>query len=296
MRMNRKPAFFAGACIAVAMIAACSDSATSPTAAARTIKASFVTIPAGGTPEAGAIKVCKVWDNPGDVPGGTLTTIAVTGSTDNVGPVTDTPLGITSPVNLADGACATVATSGDNGGADFASVGETVPANSNLVSTTKIENDVGNTQSAYGGEQLNVNAFHGWTVVFLNHYTPPVITGCTYTKGWYQSKNATLTGVDGLSISVENAFFQATPNKTGTVSFVGPNNLLNMYQQLLAALENGGAGGPASVQTAISNAQAGTSVSAGGQLTTTLTNAQIDALIVTLTAFNEGTFAGWPHC
>ena len=97
------------------------------------------------------------------------------------------------------------------------------------------------------------------------------------------------------TIDVEAAFFAAQPNKTGSVSFVGPNNLLNLYQQLLAALENGGAGGPQAVQDAIAAAQAGTTVT-GTVLTTSLTNTQISNLINTLSAFNEGTFQGWPHC
>ncbi len=102
-------------------------------------------------------------------------------------------------------------------------------------------------------------------------------------------KKATLTGVDGLPVGVEAAFFRANPDKPGTISFVGPKSLLNLYRQLLAALESGGAGGPPDVKDAIGDAQAGTTVT-GTVLTTTLTQAAIRDLTNTLTAFNEGTW------
>jgi hypothetical protein len=54
-------------------------------------------------------------------------------------------------------------------------------------------------------------------------------------------------------------------------------------------------GGPAEVDAAIAAAMAGTG-GTGFAITTTLTDTQISDLIDTLSDFNEGTFAGFPHC
>jgi hypothetical protein len=104
-----------------------------------------------------------------------------------------------------------------------------------------------------------------------------------------------VTAVDGRSKPDAQKIFDATPGKPGGVTWQGGNDVLNLYQQLLAALLNGGAAGPAAVQTAITQAQAGTGGS-GLAITTNLSQAQVSALINTLSAFNEGTFAGFPHC
>jgi hypothetical protein len=137
-------------------------------------------------------------------------------------------------------------------------------------------------------------------VTFQNTFTPPP-TGCTYTKGWYRNNgSSTVIAVDGRSIAQAQAIFKATPGQPGSVTFGGNNTLLNLYQQLLAALNNLGGDaneddGPAAVDAAIDAAQNGTG-GTGLNITTTLTQGQMSALITTLTAFNEGTYAGWPHC
>lgn len=143
-------------------------------------------------------------------------------------------------------------------------------------------------------------------VVFNNTYTappPPPDVGCTYTKGWYQNKNGAptvLDGVDGVSKADAQKIFAATPGKPGGVTWGSDNLLLNLYQQFLAALNNLGGdvnehNGPAAVDQAIDDTRAGTSVS-GLAISTTLTHAQMAALVETLSAFNEGTLTGWPHC
>jgi len=140
-------------------------------------------------------------------------------------------------------------------------------------------------------------------VTWTNDFTaPPEPEGCTYTKGWYQNKNGapTVIGVDGRSKTEAQAIFAATPGKPGGVTFGGNNSLLNLYQQLLAALNNLGgdanaADGPDAVDDAIADALAGTG-GTGLNITTTLTQQEIGDLTATLSAFNEGTFEGWPHC
>ena len=130
--------------------------------------------------------------------------------------------------------------------------------------------------------------------------TPPPTT-CTYTKGWYRNNGAdTVIAVDGRTKAEAQAIFTATPGEPGSVTWQGGNDTLNLYQQLLAALNNLGGdanalNGPAEVDAAIAAAQAGTGGS-GLAITTTLTQEQTSALIDVLSAFNEGTFAGFPHC
>lgn len=131
--------------------------------------------------------------------------------------------------------------------------------------------------------------------------TPPPPSVCTYTKGWYRNNGAdTVIAVDGRTMAEAQAIFAATPGDPGGVTFGGDNTLLNLYQQLLAALNNLGGdanedAGPAAVDAAIDAAQAGTGGS-GLSITTTLTQEQMSDLIDVLSAFNEGQFAGFPHC
>ena len=143
-------------------------------------------------------------------------------------------------------------------------------------------------------------------VTWTNDFTaPPEPEGCTYTKGWYQNKNGapTVIAVDGRTKTQAQAIFAATPGKPGGVTWgVGnkPNNLLNLYQQLLAALNNLGGdanahAGPAAVDTAIDAALAGTG-GTGLNITTTLSESEIGSLTDVLSSFNEGRFAGYPHC
>lgn len=131
-------------------------------------------------------------------------------------------------------------------------------------------------------------------VTFNNTLTA---TGCTYTKGWYQNKNGapTVVAVDGRTKTEAQTIFASTPGKPNGVTWGSDNLLHNLYQQLLAALLNGGAGGPTAVQQAITDAQNGTG-GTGLNITTTLTHEQMSALVEILSNFNEGEYAGWPHC
>jgi len=136
--------------------------------------------------------------------------------------------------------------------------------------------------------------------VTVNCTPPPTI--CTYTKGWYQNPNGapTVIAVDGRTKEQAQAIFAATPGQPGGVTWQGGNNTLNLYQQLLAALNNLGGdanedAGPPAVDAAIDAAQAGTG-GTGLDITTTLTPDQVGDLADTLSAFNEGQFPGFPHC
>ena len=137
---------------------------------------------------------------------------------------------------------------------------------------------------------------------FTNTFTEPPVTGCVYTKGWYRNKNGspTVIAVDNRTKAEAQAIFAATPGKPNGVSWGSDNLLLNLYQQLLAALENLGGNanahnGPQAVDDAIDAALAGTG-GTGLDITTTLTHDEMAALVTTLSSFNEGQFSGFPHC
>ena len=146
---------------------------------------------------------------------------------------------------------------------------------------------------------VKINSDMSRRVTYTNT-TTVVTTGCTYTKGWYRNNGSgtiTMT-LDGRTVAQQQAIFDATPGKPGSVTFGDNNNLLNLYQQLLAALNNldgNLTAGPADVDAAVAAALAGTG-GTGLNITTTLTHTQISDLIDTLSDFNEGTFTGWPHC
>jgi len=145
---------------------------------------------------------------------------------------------------------------------------------------------------------VRINSDMSRRVTFTNT-TTVVTTGCTYTKGWYRNNgSSTVIAADGRTIAQVQAIFDATPGKPGSVTFGGDNSLLNLYQQLLAAINNLGGNltaGPASVDAAVAAALAGTG-GTGLNITTTLTQTQISDLTETLSSFNEGLLAGWPHC
>jgi hypothetical protein len=148
-----------------------------------------------------------------------------------------------------------------------------------------------------------INGDMSRTVTFTNDFTAPPPEGCTYTKGWYQNKNGSptvLDGVDGRTKAEAQAIFKATPGKPNGVTWGSDNLLLNLYQQFLAALNNLGGDanahdGPAAVDAAIDATRAGTN-GTGLNITTTLTHTEMSSLVSTLSSFNEGQFAGWPHC
>jgi len=316
MSMNRKAALAAGAMLGVAFLAACSDSPTAPTANVMIRKSSFALGDAtNNTAEVGILKICKL----GNV-GGTFVVTLDPGAGGTGGGTALTPLTLANPNSTTTPVCRVAGL--DNGDAsqekgDVFHVSENAaadPANTTqvLTSCVGIEGPSPCTGPA-GSDSYNNNYFinteHGWTITVRNtNNPPPPPSGCTFTKGWYQNKNGaptiTLT-IDGRSPDDQRAIFAATPGKPGTVSWGvlngpvnnKPNDLLNLYQQLLAALNNlkGDAlGGPDAIDTAIA---AALSVTGGTGTNITVTNgADIGGLTSTLSNFNEGNVTGFPHC
>ena len=148
---------------------------------------------------------------------------------------------------------------------------------------------------------VRVNLDMSRKVTFTNTFTEPTV-GCVYTKGWYKNKNGgpTVIAVDNRTKAEAQAIFLANPGKPNGVTWGSDNLLLNLYQQLLAALNNLGGNanahnGPQAVDDAIDAALAGTG-GTGLNITTTLTHDEMSALVDVLSDFNEGAFAGFPHC
>jgi hypothetical protein len=291
MRMIGK-AQLAIAAGAMVTLGACMDSATSPTSLApsRSGMSSAVGDTPTPTPAAveGVLVVCKAGNTGGSFAISRTAVGASTGTT------------VTSPASIPNGTCLEVANDfGPDGVGSNVTVTEAPAANTQQSVTGCRFKGAGSPEEncvfANGGTVF-LNSFHGYVITYTNHVTPA--TGCTYTKGWYQNKNGspTVTAQDGRTVLQAQTIFQATPGKPQGVDFGGNNSLLNLYQQFLAALINlNGAVGP----TAVMNALAATAAGTGGTgltITTTLSQSDIGTLTGVLSAFNEGQFAGWPHC
>ena len=301
MRMNRKSALVAGASLGIAFLAACSDSPTAPAANVMVPKTSFAIgdITNGPAPEAapGVIIVCKT----GDVGG----SFAFTRTTE--GSQVDPNGGVTSNQTIATGKCLEVArdNSPSGSGSHITITEQSAPGVSFSITACRFRgyaldgvtlNDPEDCVYANGGD-LFLNHFHGFVITYNNVQEP---TGCTYTKGWYQNKNGAPTitkTIDGRTPDEQRTIFAATPGKPNGVTWQGGNNTLNLYQQLLAALNNLGGdplGGPDAVDKAIADALAATG---GTGLNITLVGSpDVGALITPLSDFNEGKVAGFPHC
>lgn len=294
MRMNRIAALTLGA--GMLTMAACSDAPTAaPSAAAIPKTTSFelgTTEFALRAPLATELIVCKA----GDVGGSFNLTIEAGEGGAGIPETRALPFTL-NPGAAGVANCTLAAT--DNGDAnledgDFFTVTETVDAGVTSSRVCYLNN--GDLVADGCPDRFFINTAHGWTVVVTN-VAPPPPEGCTYTKGWYRNKGKdTVTGAGGLvSIADEKKIFAATPGKPNDVTWNGGNDVLNLAQQLLAAIENGGETGPSSVQDAIDDAKAGLTIT-GTAITSTLSQSEVSSLISALSNFNEGGLAGFPHC
>jgi hypothetical protein len=297
---NRLAVPAASMALALAGLVACStDTSTSP----ERLMAPSASFDLTGNPNAGSLEVCK---------NGTSASFTVTfGGNFNSANVTGgiTPAGGNSyTFSLTAGQClivynrpvaavtfdnevtATVVEAAPSGGISFVSV------SAQAESTTPSSTD----QGARSGT-VALNMFHDARVTFVN--SAPAPSSCTYTKGWYRNhgSNTVIATADGLNKSQQQQVFNATPGQPGSVTWTGGNNTLNLYQQLLAAINNlngNETAGPAAVDAAIAAAKAGTVVTTigGGVQITLVAGTDVSGLIDTLSSFNEGSLAGFPHC
>jgi len=309
--------------LAIAAFAmACADSATAPRRAllpdgiALAVSTNVIDFQGGGSYPTGVADGYVVLCKTGDAAGTFNFTVAQTGgATTNV----TRTLGAGGGTDCGTGPAFTSAISG-NGDPDQVVITEATQANwavTNIDIVQHLARGIFGPDPGPGGytaprlddafsvanrqATVYVNGDMARTVTFTNDFTAPPVTGCTFTKGWYRNNgSSTVIAVDGRTVAEAQAIFNATPGKPGTVTFGGDNTLLNLYQQLLTALNNLGGDaneddGPAAVDAAIDAAQNGTG-GTGTNITTTLTQTEMSDLINTLSAFNEGTFQGWPHC
>ena len=300
--------------IAVAVFAmACSDPMT-PTrtlvsgGVAATITPHPINFQGGGTLPAGfnfrTVYVCKNADAPGSftftmtLNGGS--SVAIPGGAINV-TVAGTPVcrevHVSSVNNAATPEVVTVTEDADQANWSLTGIDIDQYFGANVVyPAPRLSGDVTGTPAR--GATVYINDDLTKVITFTNHFTPPTIS-CTYTKGWYRNKNGspTVIAVDGRSIADAQAIFKATPGKPNGVTWGSDNNNLNLYQQLLAALQNldgDPLGGPNAVDQAIADALAATGGS--GLVITVAPGTDVSGLINTLSSFNEGAFTGFPHC
>jgi len=289
--MTGKAVLTAGAVTASAILAGCADSATGPKSMAATVGTPSLAVAGtvvNSTPVASEFRVCKL--------GNTAGTFTVTRTNAGTGSTGFTI--VNSPITIQPNTCVVVVEddSPSNAGSNV-TVTETNASNLTSITGQRISTATGTTTISSPTNPFTdfINSIHGVVLTFTNTVT----TGCTYTKGWYRNKGSeTIISVDGRTVAQEQAIFDATPGKPGGVTFGGDNTLLNLYQQLLAALNNLGGNptaGPTDVDAAVAAALAGTG-GTGLDITTTLTHEQMSDLIDVLSSFNEGSFTGWPHC
>jgi hypothetical protein len=202
MRMNRKSALVAGAGMAVAFLAACSDSPMAPEAARMPSRPSLVAV-SPQAPVVGEITVCKVWDGTA----GGATTINAAVSTDRGALGNSAIVGDNS---FASGECTLRATTTQ--GSDFfddVTITEVVPAGAELTLVQRF--DVGGPAGGTvvsNGTVVGFNVFHGSVIVFTNRLIPTGDEGCTpgYWKqdqhfgNWPVALNTTFTSVFGAGI------------------------------------------------------------------------------------------------
>lgn len=297
-----------GAALSLAALAACSDPVTAPVSRAPTFSAPTFAVAATWpstspiattTAEVGSTAVCNAGPQSASFTASKTEVLVV--PSDGL-PGTDGTLH-TASFTLAAGTCTLVSSKNSpddaqgtdnpikvtvNMTANFASVSFAFAAGDGCPAISPSDL-VGSTVA------VCYNNYHGSLVTFTTTAPPPPPGGCTYTKGWYRNNGSnTVVAVDGRSKADAQAIFNATPGKPGDVTWEGDNNTLNLYQQLLAAILNGGLNGPQAVKTAIANAQAATGGT--GQNITLVPGTDVSALIDALTYFNEGNYAGWPHC
>ena len=294
---------YALASAAIVTVAACSNGGdvtsrvAAPSSPSRLITTASVGDPGDGDPNQGELELCKTGD---------------------AGKFEVTDGSTTLSYDLADGECV-VAWVDTRTGLDTARLTVTELASTTStftsVTTTTVRSEYDPTVNGAGPDineapvvsmvstqQVKLNEYIGSRLVYLNTLNPPE-EGCTYTKGWYRNKGSEtiIAPVDGLSKSQQQQVFNATPGKPGKVTWTGGNNTLNLYQQLLAAINNLGGnetGGPDAVDAAIAAAKAGTIVTtnAGGVQIELVAGTDVSGLIGTLSGFNEGSLEGFPHC
>jgi len=187
-----------------------------------------------------------------------------------------TRTGVTNPAALSD---------------DFsaATVTQTSGPASTAYSTTNCVDDPGVATSVpcANPSRIHANKFHGSVATFVNVSTAG--TGCTYTQGWYKNQG---------NASVPSSSFFGTAASWKVVLATKPkgNNYYNLADQYIAAkLGIGGGSPPSAVAQAIIDAQTFFTGRALGS-TAGYSTSTLAAIAAILDSFNNGNYAGWPHC
>jgi hypothetical protein len=296
MRMNSKAALGMSALLSVALVAACSDSATAPTAASvRLPKVGFLVAgdAATSTPVPGEFRVCKAGNTSGSfVVSATAPDGTTQGGTHSV---------VSSPITIPAGSCVVVAA--DNGGSGFGSnvtVEESPATNLTSVVGARISITDGTTTINNPSNPYTdfINSIHGVRLTFTNS---AVSSGCTFTQGYYKNHETYVSNLlNGGTINIGTLASPFLLNADQIDANLGTNPkggnaFYILSHQLITAELNiiGGASAPQAVQDAIDDAQelfADGAISAGER-------ASAISLAAILDAYNNGLAAGGPaHC
>ncbi len=282
---------------AVVSLAACADSPTAarPTGAAASGGSRSVV----SNPVSGKLYICKVAVNGANGVDFSFNVSYhnITAPSTEIGPST---------VHVLSGDCALAAETDNVAGNAFdATITEQAPPQGWVLTGIDV-----NSTAAGNGPSKDVNSATASAVRFGNDggsivtFTNTFISGCNFTKGYYRNHATATAALIPATIHVGNAdltaaqaqaILNATPGKPGNITF-SSNDLLNLVQQLISAILNGGNTGPQSVQDAITSANAHIFISGGKAITTRPSQTGIGSLITALSNFNEGRCAGFPHC
>ena len=254
-----------------------------------------LTAPPGGEVEPGKLKVCKRWDGSS---GGMATVTAFW--FDNFANGTLFPL--PGPYNIPANGCAVIATSSEAFAMDEATLSEIRLPGTERVSVARFSS-TGQPVPYESGMIIGFNSQYGTTILYTNRLlAEPPLTGCANSALWWRTKGSgsIVSGIDARGADAQRLIFAATPGKTGGVTWDGTRDVLDLYQELLAALNNlsgNSDAGPAAVDAAIAGALAITAGFASNiDLIGNPTRGEIGNLIEVLSAFNRGKYEGWPRC
>ncbi len=256
-------------------LAACSDAPTalrSSASAPLLHEAGTPTSVADRAPDVGEFEVCA------DGLTATFTVVA-------------TPLGfagapITTNPTIAAGTCQIVHTNSlDNGRFYDVTVTQTNPATPTSLVCSVVD-PIGSATCGGNKAQYAINVYHGALAIFTNAASVP--KGCTYTQGWYKNQGSSSIAGKYLNGTLYLTVLNTPPK--GNVYYI-------LAHQYIAASMNAGkiGGSPVSAQLAAA-ATYFSKATPANPLPAGYTTSSVTALANTLDSFNNGNYAGYPHC
>ncbi len=195
---------------------------------------------------------------------------------------------ITTTPTITGGTCQIVHTNSLDAGSFYdVTVTQTSPATPTSMTCTTI-NPIGPGDCAAGSASYNINAYHGALATFTN--AAPVPKGCTYTQGWYKNQGASTLPKGNFALSGQTYLQVLNTPPKGNVYYI-------LAHQYIAASQNAARIGGSPVAAQLAAAATYFSVATpANPLPAGYTKEGVTALANTLDSFNNGNYAGYPHC